>query len=598
MSQYGGWAHFQNVNARVAQLGIFVLAACTLLLSGEVLLHGAAFKAGVAGGPSESFLLPFFSRLMIEAFPKNLSVVLRLYAVATMLAAGLAMVLVVRPQRSHTTSLMGFALSGLAFFAAYYVLARHVRGLAGTSLLVVFDYVGMVIFAYALHAIVRIALIYPQPLDDEAFLAFKAKSNIWTRNIERHLRVASLTRYQLKMIRSTWWPCGLAACGCALVALLQLKGSGTWLNMAGFFLICCPVLLMPDLTLDVLGWNYRLSTGEVRNQLAWFSIGVFLGGLLVGGVASGSVLCALAVDSLVGGNGVDSLVGAVGFSLTRPVALFTALTPPLLAIATVLFLGGSIFFFGAIDARLAIRKTSLYGIATLLLIAGLTVAQNTAVTHLVAKFGLPGNSGSMFAGVVVALAFAPMRRHLEVRVERVIDRVLPASALAEAQRETTTVVFADLSGYTELSAKDEPKALTLASLLHKESRRLAERHNGRLVKSIGDAVMLSFHEPGEAAHACIELRDKFAAAANLLELPALPLHFGLHAGEVVRDKDGDIYGGTVNLAARLQGVAQAGQIVASDSVATVLAGGNFALHALGTKVLKNVPMPVNCFLVT
>ena len=523
MSQYGGWAHFQNVNARVAQLGIFVLAACTLLLSGEVLLHGAAFKAGVAGGPSESFLLPFFSRLMIEAFPKNLSVVLRLYAVATMLAAGLAMVLVVRPQRSHTTSLMGFALSGLAFFAAYYVLARHVRGLAGTSLLVVFDYVGMVIFAYALHAIVRIALIYPQPLDDEAFLAFKAKSNIWTRNIERHLRVASLTRYQLKMIRSTWWPCGLAACGCALVALLQLKGSGTWLNMAGFFLICCPVLLMPDLTLDVLGWNYRLSTGEVRNQLAWFSIGVFLVGLLVGGVASGSVLCALAVDSLVGGNGVDSLVGAVGFSLTRPVALFTALTPPLLAIATVLFLGGSIFFFGAIDARLAIRKTSLYGIATLLLIAGLTVAQNTAVTHLVAKFGLPGNSGSMFAGVVVALAFAPMRRHLEVRVERVIDRVLPASALAEAQRETTTVVFADLSGYTELSAKDEPKALTLASLLHKESRRLAERHNGRLVKSIGDAVMLSFHEPGEAAHACIELRDKFAAAANLLELPALPL---------------------------------------------------------------------------
>ena len=95
----------------------------------------------------------------------------------------------------------------------------------------------------------------------------------------------------------------------------------------------------------------------------------------------------------------------------------------------------------------------------------------------------------------------------------------------------------------------------------------------------------------------MELRDKFAVAAGDLNLPALPLHFGLHTGEVVRDKDGDIFGGTVNLAARLQGVAHAGEIVVSDSVASALAQGNFSFRSLGAKALKNVPAPVTCFLV-
>ena len=71
-------------------------------------------------------------------------------------------------------------------------------------------------------------------------------------------------------------------------------------------------------------------------------------------------------------------------------------------------------------------------------------------------------------------------------------------------------VIPDLSGYTELSAKDEPKALTLASLLHKESRRWAERHGGRVVKTIGDAVLFTFAEPGEAAAMCADLNKQFA----------------------------------------------------------------------------------------
>jgi class 3 adenylate cyclase len=365
------------------------------------------------------------------------------------------------------------------------------------------------------------------------------------------------------------------------VALLRTAGpqSAEWLKAFGFILLICAMALLSDLTANALGWQYRLGDSTERNILISFQAGIMLTGISCGASCMGAFL--------------------VGFDLNRGpyLPVFTALAPPLTAIAILLYLGGAIFFFGAIDSRLAIRKTSVYGLATLLLVAAVAAAENSAVTHMVQRFGLPLHSGSMLAGATVAILFAPMRKHIESGVERIIDQVVPASALAEAHRETVTVVFGDLSGYTELSARDEPKALTLASLLHKESRRIAERHGGRLVKSIGDAVLLSFLEPGEAVIACSELREKFAAAAGALGLPALPLHFGLHTGEVVRDQDGDIFGGTVNLAARLQGVAHASQIVVSDAVASAISSGHFELESLGAKTLKNVPVPVNCFLV-
>ena len=84
-------------------------------------------------------------------------------------------------------------------------------------------------------------------------------------------------------------------------------------------------------------------------------------------------------------------------------------------------------------------------------------------------------------------------------------------------------------------------------------------------------------------------------AATALNLPALPLHFGIHAGEVVRQRDGDVFGGTVNLAARLQGLAGAGELVVSDAVAGPLQAAGFSLESLGEKKLKNVPEPVACF---
>ncbi len=344
-----------------------------------------------------------------------------------------------------------------------------------------------------------------------------------------------------------------------------------------------PLIVVTAGGLDFFDYQYRTGRDEDKARIAWLVVGL-------------SIAAWLPFVPIFG------LFFWVIFGV-REQALYLAqvlmaLAPPVMAMVLLLLLCISIFFFGAFDPRMAIRKTSVYGVAALLIAVAMAVAQGTAATQLMRRLGLPGGSGQVAALVMVSLVFAPLRRRIESGVERVVERVLPASALAEAHRETVTVVFGDMSGYTALSVRDESTALTLASLLHKESRRLAERHDGRLVKTIGDAVLLSFRQPGEAILACVELREKFAVAASALKLPVLPLHFGVHLGEVVRDQEGDIFGGTVNLAARLQGVAGADEIVASEAVTSALTPGSFTVESIGTKSLKNVPVPVPCFRVS
>lgn len=567
------------------------LALCAL-----VLLEGASLKIGVAGGPAESFLLIFSSKILVEAFPENLPVALRVYALAATLASALALILIIRPRQVPAALLLSQALSTLAFFAAHFALSRHLPFLAAGHLREVLDYAGMVAFAYGLGALIQVSFNYPQPLDFDAYLAFTRKTTPLDNLSRRFCETSGMAQFHdeldfvsglgsgavLRMARSDWWPRCLSLLGCVLVALLQWFGPATWLFLVGFIpmVICTGITV--TLSHGAMLWQYRMGNADDRARINWLFLGYVLFFWLWFIMFMGAM-----VLLLCGG----------GEPAGRLMMKIVVLALPVGAIVLVLLLACSIFFFGAFDPQMAIRKTSVYGIAALLLTIALAAAQSSVVVQIVDRLGLPGHSGSVFAGAAVAFVFAPMRRRIERGVERTVDRVLPASALAEAHRETVTVVFGDLSGYTELSAKDEPKALTLASLLHKESRRLAERHGGRLVKTIGDAVLLAFREPGEAVVACTELREKFAVAAGALNLPVLPLHFGLHSGEVVRDKDGDIFGGTVNLAARLQGVAHASEIVVSDTVASALNQGNFTLQPLGAKTLKNVPAPVSCFLV-
>src|SRR5262249_7624361 len=143
--------------------------------------------------------------------------------------------------------------------------------------------------------------------------------------------------------------------------------------------------------------------------------------------------------------------------------------------------------------------------------------------------------------------------------------------LAESAPQDRVVVFSDLSGYTALSESNQPAALTLAALFHKIARDAAAKRGGRVVKTIGDAGLLAFAEIPHAIAAIGRLHADYDRAVERLGLPRLALHSGVHFGPVIEARDGDIYGATVNLAARLQGLAKADEIVVSEPVAFALA---------------------------
>jgi len=141
----------------------------------------------------------------------------------------------------------------------------------------------------------------------------------------------------------------------------------------------------------------------------------------------------------------------------------------------------------------------------------------------------------------------------------------------ERVRRLAAVWFADIVGYTSLSASDEDAALAVVDEFQAASREAVEAHGGRIVKFVGDAVLVVFESADAALKAVLALRKAFYEAPTA-HAHACELTFGIHLGEVVEAEDGDIYGDGVNVASRVQGKAPPGQILATRSVMELIRG--------------------------
>jgi adenylate cyclase len=121
------------------------------------------------------------------------------------------------------------------------------------------------------------------------------------------------------------------------------------------------------------------------------------------------------------------------------------------------------------------------------------------------------------------------------------------------------IAFVDLSGYTRMTEeRGDQHAVRYASALHDHADRCARRHRGRLVKLLGDGVMLYFPRAPAGVTAALDLVDSLSATG-------LPAHAGLHAGPVI-ERDRDLFGRTVNLAARAVKIAEPNGVVVYDEV--------------------------------
>jgi adenylate cyclase len=157
------------------------------------------------------------------------------------------------------------------------------------------------------------------------------------------------------------------------------------------------------------------------------------------------------------------------------------------------------------------------------------------------------------------------RRHFEHYVLEVT--VLRAEAALEraglARRRPVrppAIAFLDLTGYTKLTEeRGDRAAAELAGRLVEMVHEFAHRRGGRAVKLLGDGVMFHFPEPGQAVRCGLELVDRIPRVG----LPQARV--GLHSGPVVF-QDGDYFGGTVNIAARITDYARPGEVLVSDQV--------------------------------
>ena len=129
----------------------------------------------------------------------------------------------------------------------------------------------------------------------------------------------------------------------------------------------------------------------------------------------------------------------------------------------------------------------------------------------------------------------------------------------ERTRRLAAVWFADIVGYTRLSAKDEDAALAVVDELQEITLKVVEKSGGRVVKFMGDGVLSVFDSANTALSSALILQEAFHAS-EVATTHSCSLSVGVHLGEVVEASDGDIYGDGVNTAARIEGVARAGQV--------------------------------------
>jgi adenylate cyclase len=143
--------------------------------------------------------------------------------------------------------------------------------------------------------------------------------------------------------------------------------------------------------------------------------------------------------------------------------------------------------------------------------------------------------------------------------------------------------FLDLTGYTRLTQeRGDQAAADLAARLAGLVRRSSQEHGGTPVKWLGDGVMFYFREPGDAVLAAVEM----VAVVGSHGLP--PAHVGIHAGPVVF-QEGDYFGRTVNLAARIAEYARPGEVLVSQEVVDAVEGGPVRFAEIGPVELKGVP---------
>jgi TolB-like protein/class 3 adenylate cyclase/Tfp pilus assembly protein PilF len=165
-------------------------------------------------------------------------------------------------------------------------------------------------------------------------------------------------------------------------------------------------------------------------------------------------------------------------------------------------------------------------------------------------------------------------------------------------RKLAAILAADVVGFSRLAGADEDRTLARLRALRSDlvDPTIAV-HNGRVVKRTGDGVLVEFRSVVDAVRCGIEIQN-LMVERNACLSPERRIEFriGIHLGDVVEESDGDLMGDGVNIAARLEGVAQPGAICLSeDAYRQVRSRLDLAISDLGETRLKNIAEPMHIY---
>jgi adenylate cyclase len=177
----------------------------------------------------------------------------------------------------------------------------------------------------------------------------------------------------------------------------------------------------------------------------------------------------------------------------------------------------------------------------------------------------------------------------QVFVEHV-ESALEAAGLYRRLERPPAMCFLDLTGYTQLTEeRGDEAAADLAARLAGLVRRSALEHGGTPVKWLGDGVMFYFREPAAAVLSAVGMVE----VVRRQGLP--PAHVGIHAGPVVI-QEGDYFGRTVNLAARIAEYARPGEVLVSQEVVDAAQGAPATFTEIGPVELKGFSTPLHLYI--
>jgi adenylate cyclase len=170
-------------------------------------------------------------------------------------------------------------------------------------------------------------------------------------------------------------------------------------------------------------------------------------------------------------------------------------------------------------------------------------------------------------------------------------------AEARVERRLAAILAADVAGYSRLMGVDEEGTLAALKDLRKSliDPKITE-HRGRIVKTTGDGALVEFASAVDASRCALEIQR--AMSERNVDIPGdrrIELRIGINVGDIIID-GGDIFGDGVNVAARLEGLAEPGGICVSGRVQEDVEGKiGIAFEDAGEQQLKNIARPVRVY---